>query len=95
MKVRASRLRDKRVVTTAGLVLGEVYDILVDEKNGDVVAFLVDPTDEAKRILRPEKDGLLVVPSHTFVSVGDVLVIDHNSYLTHMHKLGKVVSNVL
>ncbi|HDN81166.1 MAG: PRC-barrel domain-containing protein [Methanomicrobia archaeon] len=76
-KIAASRLRDRRVVTEQGHEIGTLFDIIVDEDTGKIMAFIVDPsTEQIKEELITDKNGLILVPFGAFYAIKDYLVVD-------------------
>ncbi|MCK4636921.1 MAG: PRC-barrel domain-containing protein [Methanomicrobia archaeon] len=76
-KIAASRLRDRRVVTEQGHEIGTLFDIIIDEDTGKIMAFIVDPSTEGiKEELMTDKNGLILVPFGAFYAIKDYLIVD-------------------
>lgn len=71
VKTRASRLRGVEVVTT----IGELADIIVNPKTGEVLFFEISPT-KGKQHRLPQVDGYYIIPSKCLYSVADKMVVD-------------------
>ncbi|MEA1994408.1 MAG: PRC-barrel domain-containing protein [Euryarchaeota archaeon] len=76
-KIAASRLRDRRVVTEQGHEIGTLFDIVIDEDMGKIMAFIVDPTTEdVGRELITDKNGFVLIPFGAFYAIKDYLIVD-------------------
>ncbi len=72
----ASSLINKSVVTDKGRKLGDVADLLFDERSGEVISIILkNPTEHAVRLnLEKTKEGYLV-PFMAVKAIGDFIVI--------------------
>jgi len=74
----ASRLRDKEVVTDTGVRIGELYDISMSERTGELIALLVrpfKPQDKTANMLH-DSDGNVVVPYNAVQVVKEFIIVD-------------------
>lgn len=77
----AKQLGGKRVITNKGEEIGRLSDIRVDERNGSLKTFLLEPTEESKlaqNLPRTEED-FIAVPFKAIFAVSDVIVVDETS----------------
>jgi len=77
--VIAKQMGGKRTITNKGEEIGRLSDILIDESNGKIDAFLLEPNADSKlaRDLS-KKDRLVVVPFKSVFAVSDVIVVDES-----------------
>ncbi|MEM0466040.1 MAG: PRC-barrel domain-containing protein [Candidatus Thermoplasmatota archaeon] len=76
MKVLESDLRGKTVMSEEGLYLGILRNSLVDEKTGELVNVLVEPSEDIDpRLYHLDDIGHLVFPFESIKSVKDVIII--------------------
>ena len=90
MKVAASRLRDKAVVTDKGHTIGIIYDLIINEENGKILALVVEPEigkDISKFIV--DREGMILIPYGAVKSVREIVVIDERE-LVRRQMLAKV-----
>jgi len=73
----ASKLRDKEVVTDGGVRIGELYDISMSEKTGELIALIVRPFKEERteNMLR-DSDGNVVIPYNAVQVVKEFIIVD-------------------
>jgi len=73
----ASKLRDKEVVTDGGVRIGELYDITMSEKTGELIALIVRPFKEERteNMLR-DSDGNVVIPYNAVQVVKEFIIVD-------------------
>ena len=76
MKMFVTELLQKTIMSTDGVILGQIDNFVVDTKNGDVPHVLVIPTEEIEpRKFRTDSRGRLVLPFDKVRSAKDVVVI--------------------
>ena len=76
MKVTENELRGKSVMSEEGLYLGILRNSTVDNKTGELVGILVEPSDDIDpRLYHLDKQGHLVFPFNSIKSVKDVIII--------------------
>lgn len=76
MKIFESELRGKSVMSDEGAYLGILRNATVNEKTGDLVSLLVEPSDEIDaRLYHQDPAGHLVFPFDSVRSVRDVIVV--------------------
>lgn len=76
MKVFESELRGKTVMSDEGAYLGVLRNTTANEKTGDLVSLLVEPSDEIDaRLYHQDHVGNLVFPFDAVRSVRDVIII--------------------
>ena len=77
--VIAKQMGGKRIITNKGEELGRLSDILIDENNGTIESFLVEPHKDSKVARNLHKvQGLASVPFRSVFAVSDVIVVDEN-----------------
>ncbi|MFH1391518.1 MAG: PRC-barrel domain-containing protein [Candidatus Diapherotrites archaeon] len=73
----ARQLATKRVITNRGDEVGKLVDLLVDERNGDIEALLVEVDRDSKIAKKVEaKDRVIEVPYSAVTAVSDVFIVD-------------------
>jgi sporulation protein YlmC with PRC-barrel domain len=76
MKVFATELQGKTVMTTDGKILGVLDNFVVDTKTGEIPHILVTPTEEIDvRAFKRDSRGRLVLPFSRVKSAKDVVII--------------------
>ena len=76
MKVFESELRGKTVMSDEGAYLGILRNVTANEKTGDLVSLLIEPSDEVDpRLYHQDHVGHLVFPFESVRSVRDVIII--------------------
>lgn len=76
MKITESELRGKSVMSEEGLYLGILRNSTVDEKTGELVSILVEPSDDVDpRLYHLDNQGHLMFPFESIKSVKDVVII--------------------
>ena len=88
-KIAASRLRDKMVITQQGNEVGLLFDIVIDEKDGKMVALVIEPTtEEMRENLMTDKEGLILVPFTALKAVRDFVVVDGKRIPRRIKRVG-------
>ncbi|MHB8604724.1 MAG: PRC-barrel domain-containing protein [Thermoplasmatota archaeon] len=76
MKLLASDIKGKTVMSDEGLMLGRLRNVVVDEKTGDLAQVLVEPAEDVDpRLFKRDNRGYLVFPFENVKSVRDVIVV--------------------
>jgi sporulation protein YlmC with PRC-barrel domain len=76
MKIFESELRGKTVMSDEGTYLGILRNTTVNDRTGDLVSLLVEPSDEIdSRLYHQDGEGHLVFPFDAVRSVRDVIVV--------------------
>ena len=76
MKITESELRGKTVMSEEGLYLGILRNSTVDEKTGELINLLIEPSDDVDpRLYHLDKQGNLVFPFSSIKSVKDVVIV--------------------
>jgi sporulation protein YlmC with PRC-barrel domain len=76
MKITENQLRGKTVMSEEGLYLGILRNSTVDQRTGELIDVLVEPSDDVDPLLyHLDKQGNLVFPFNTIKSVKDVVII--------------------
>lgn len=76
MKVFESELRGKTVMSDEGAYLGVLRNCTANDKTGDLVSILIEPSDEIDpRLYHQDHVGHLVFPFESVRSVRDVIII--------------------
>ncbi len=77
MKILASDIRGKTVLSDDGMMLGRLRNIVADEKSGDLEQVLIEPADDVDpRLFRRDARGYLVFPFENVRAVRDVIVVN-------------------
>lgn len=75
MKVFATELKGKTVMTEDGQILGILTDFLVDTKTGRIRSMLVSPAESVEtRLFKTDPEGRLILNFRTMKAVRDVIV---------------------
>jgi sporulation protein YlmC with PRC-barrel domain len=76
MKITENELRGKTVMSEEGLYLGILRNSTVDEKTGELINLLIEPSDDVDpRLYHLDKQGHLIFPFSSIKSVKDVIII--------------------
>ena len=76
MKMTENELRGKSVMSEEGLYLGILRNSTVDEKTGELVSILVEPSEDVDaRLYHLDNQGHLMFPFESIKSVKDVVII--------------------
>lgn len=76
MKITESELRGKTVMSEEGLYLGVLRNSTVEEKTGQLMNVLIEPSDDVDpRLYHLDNQGHLVFPFDSIKSVKDVVII--------------------
>lgn len=75
MKLFATELRGKTVMTEDGQILGVLTDFIMDTKSGKIASMLVTPTEGIEpRLFKTDAEGRLILSFKTMKAVKDVIV---------------------
>ena len=75
----AKQLGGKRVITNKGEEIGRLLDIQINEGNGDLESFVVEPSAESKLAHALARDGdTITIPFKAVFSISDVIVVDES-----------------
>ena len=87
-RIVASEMRDKEVLTNKGTLLGTVFDLEADEKEGDLTHLIIDPhSDEISESLTTDEEGNIKIPFSTVTSVQDSVIVDEKRLSISMRRL--------
>jgi sporulation protein YlmC with PRC-barrel domain len=76
MKITEDELRGKTVMSEEGLYLGILRNSTVDQKTGELINLLIEPSDDVDpRLYHLDDQGYLVFPFNSIKSVKDVIII--------------------
>ena len=76
MKITESELRGKTVMSEEGLYLGILRNSTVEERTGQLMNVLIEPSDDVDpRLYHLDNQGHLVFPFNSIKSVKDVVII--------------------
>ena len=76
MKILASDIRGKTVMSDEGIMLGRLRNIVVDERTGELSQVLIEPADDVDpRLFKRDQRGYLAFPFENVRSVRDVIVV--------------------
>ncbi|MEW6069537.1 MAG: PRC-barrel domain-containing protein [Candidatus Thermoplasmatota archaeon] len=77
MKMFATALKGKRVLTTEGEELGEIDSVVADIKSGGLEHLLIRPVEAVDaRLFKTDSEGRLVLPFSGIKSVKDVVIME-------------------
>ncbi|HII41431.1 MAG TPA: PRC-barrel domain protein [Thermoplasmata archaeon] len=75
MKLFATELKGKTVMTEDGQILGVLVDFIMDTKTGKIQSMLVSPAENVEpRLFKTDPEGRLVLSFKTMKAVKDVIV---------------------
>jgi sporulation protein YlmC with PRC-barrel domain len=75
MKLFATELRGKTVMTEDGQILGVLSDFVVETKTGRIQSLLVDPAETVEtRLFKTDPEGRIVLNFRSMKAVRDVIV---------------------
>jgi sporulation protein YlmC with PRC-barrel domain len=75
MKLFATELRGKTVMTEDGQILGVLTDFIMDTRSGKIVSMLVSPAEGIElRLFKTDAEGRLILSFKTMKAVRDVIV---------------------
>jgi len=75
MKLFATELMGKTVMTEDGQILGVLADFIMDTKTGKIASMLVNPSQNIEaRLFKTDAEGRLVLSVKTMKAVKDVIV---------------------
>ncbi len=75
MKLFATELRGKTVMTEDGQILGVLADFIMDTKTGKIASILVSPAESVEpRLFKTDPEGRLILSFKTMKAVKDVIV---------------------
>jgi len=76
MKITESELRGKTVMSEEGLYLGILRNSTVEDRTGQLMDILIEPSDDVDpRLYHLDNQGHLVFPFNSIKSVKDVVII--------------------
>jgi sporulation protein YlmC with PRC-barrel domain len=77
MKLFATELRGKTVMTEDGQILGVLSDLMMDMKTGRITSLLVQPAATVEsRLYKTDPEGRLILSFKTMKAVKDVVVTE-------------------
>lgn len=80
MKVLATELKGKTVMSDDGLMLGRLRNIEMNEATGDLENVLIEPSgDVDPRLFKRDERGYLIFPFENVKAVRDVIIMDQAS----------------
>ena len=75
MKLFATELRGKTVMTEDGQILGILADFIMDTKTGRITSILVTPAESVEsRLFKTDPEGRLILSFKSMKAVKDVIV---------------------
>lgn len=76
MRIMEKELRGRKVMSSEGLYLGVIRNITVDERTGNLVDLIVEPSDKIDpRLYHQNDEGYLLFSFDTVKSVKDVVIL--------------------
>jgi sporulation protein YlmC with PRC-barrel domain len=77
MKVLATELKGKTVMSDDGLMLGRLRNVRMNETTGDLTDVLIEPSgDVDPRLFKRDDRGYLVFPFDNVQAVRDVIIMN-------------------
>lgn len=77
MKMFATALKGRRVVTIEGEELGDIDTVVVDIKSGSIEHLLITPLETVDaKLFKTDTQGRLVLPFSSIKSIKDVVIVD-------------------
>ncbi|MBI4393756.1 MAG: PRC-barrel domain-containing protein [Euryarchaeota archaeon] len=77
MKILASDIRGKTVMSDEGLMLGRLRNVVVNTESGDLSQVLVEPSEDVDpRLFKRDPKGYILFPFEAVKSIKDVIVIE-------------------
>lgn len=77
MKLFATELKGKTVMTEDGQILGILTDFIVDTRSGKIEMLLVNPAENVEtRLFKTDPQGRLLLGFKTMRAVKDVIVTE-------------------
>jgi sporulation protein YlmC with PRC-barrel domain len=77
MKMFATALKGKRVLTTEGEELGDIDSIVAETKSGGIEHLLITPLETVDaRLFKTDSQGRLVLPFSGIKSIKDVVIME-------------------
>jgi sporulation protein YlmC with PRC-barrel domain len=75
MKLFATELKGKTVMTEDGQILGVLTDFIMDTKSGKIASMLVSPAEGIEpRLFKTDAEGRLILSFKAMKAVKDVIV---------------------
>lgn len=75
MKLFATELRGKTVMTEDGQLLGVLDDFMLETKTGRILSLLVSPAESVEtRLFKTDPEGRLILSFRSMKAVKDVIV---------------------
>ncbi|HEY7587953.1 MAG TPA: PRC-barrel domain-containing protein [Thermoplasmata archaeon] len=75
MKLFATELKGKTVMTEDGQILGVLADFIMDTKTGRIQSMLVQPSENVEpRLFKVDPEGRLILSFKSMKAVKDVIV---------------------
>jgi len=75
MKLFATELKGKTVMTEDGQILGILSDFMMETKTGKIASLLVTPADAVEpRLFKTDPEGRLILSFKSMKAVRDVIV---------------------
>jgi len=75
MKMFATELRGKTVMTEDGQILGVLADFIMDTRSGKIESLLVQPAEAVEpRLFKVDPEGRLILAFRSMKAVRDVIV---------------------
>ncbi|MDK2791003.1 MAG: hypothetical protein PWP15_1512 [Methanothermococcus sp.] len=79
MKTSFKALRGRSIVGNLGSIIGNVDDIVIDEKTGRLISLSVELSDQSP--ILPSEGNYALLPYRAVTSVKDVVVIDESKII--------------
>ena len=95
VRVYASSLRGREVVSDKGYTIGFLFDLVINESNGKIIALICEPAEEAEQPvtvqkLPRDKMGNIIVPYSAVKSMGGMILVSEKLLKIHLLKSGRL-----
>lgn len=75
MRVMATTLVNKTVMSDKGEMLGTIENLIAETKNGNIESIIINPNEGLSKDFKLNKDGKLVIPFKNIKAIKDVIVV--------------------
>ncbi|OKY77568.1 MAG: Protein implicated in RNA metabolism containing PRC-barrel domain [Candidatus Methanohalarchaeum thermophilum] len=76
VEIPATKLSDKKIVTSDGDELGTIYNITADLRTGQLKNLVVDPNENVDTSEMKMEEGYCMIPFKTVQAIKDMVVVD-------------------
>jgi len=95
VRIYASSLRGREVVSDKGYTIGFIFDLVINEVNGKIIALICEPAEWEEQPatvqkLPRDKMGNLIVPFSAVKSMGGMVLVSEKLLKIHLMKRGRL-----